>query len=246
MTPKILLILSIASIVLFGWFYLTPFQIAHSQGEAQVQCGQELDVEFTSNVQEHIYELPIEPRWSFDVSVKPYGDDLWTIIALYGPTDNLIDLTDGPGGATAAYYTVSKSPAISSGILSSRGPYKIRVANTAIWNDTLKDEARYYGGVGFYTLSIGCTTSDGQKIEPGSLLQPTPTPSLTTEQDSAPVPTALQFLESGKSYDVYLNSDVHSITVVEIREDGWIRVAIDNRIGWLNLSQVALIMPHDE
>ena len=121
MTRKVLLIVTVTSIVLTVWFYSTPFQIAHSQGEMEVQCGQILERDFTGDMQEHIYMLPVDPRWSFDVSVEPFGDDLETVIALYGPTDILIDVTDGGGDSLSGSFTVSQSPTISSGVLSARG-----------------------------------------------------------------------------------------------------------------------------
>ena len=82
----------------------------------------------------------------------------------------------------SAYATVTKSPAINSGIVSARGNYKIRVVNATLYNDEFWNDKQYFGGVGLYRLSIGCTNSDGTKIEPGDIPQPTPTP--------APLPTA--------------------------------------------------------
>lgn len=189
MNNKAFLLTIVISATLIVWFYPTLLQVAYGQGETEVQCGQELDIDFTGNMQEHIYMLSVEPRWSFDVSIKPYGDDLQTVIALYGPTDKLIGATDGVNNILGYEYNVLRSPAISSGILSSRGPYKIRVANTAINQGRLLDDPREFGGVGFYTLSIGCTTSDGGRIAPGDNPLPTATPiPLPTTQPGSALP----------------------------------------------------------
>ena len=175
MIKKALLIFTVVSLALMVWLYATPLNVAHSQGEIDVQCGQEFPIEFTGDKQEHIYMLSVEPRWSFNVTVVPYGDDLKTVIALYGPTDNLIAVADGYD-VSWGVLKVLKSPTVSSGVLSSRGPYKIRVANTAITYGKLDARPENFGGTGFYTLQIGCTTNDGTKIRPGENPLPTPTP----------------------------------------------------------------------
>ncbi len=181
MTKKVLLVATVVIIALAVWFYATPLQVVHSQGEMKVQCGQILDREFTENMQEHVYVLAMDPRWSFDVSVAPFGENFQTVIALYGPTNMLIDVTNKD--SAEAHGLVSESPAISSGILSARGSYKIRVANTAIGisTDALITNSLYFGGPGSYTLSLGCTTDDGREIRPGELPLSTVTP--------APLPT---------------------------------------------------------
>ena len=152
------------------------------------------------------------PRESFDISVEPFGDFLETVIAIYGPSGIRISITDGVSDSYSASSTVSESPAIDSGILSARGSYKIRVTNTAIIVDDLATDAGYLGGVGLYTLSIGCTTSNGTKIKPGDISQPTlPTP---TEQADAQTSTPqgpaaeapLSFLEIGQTYEIAFGS----------------------------------------
>ena len=88
-----------------------------------------------------------------------------------------------------AINQVSQAPKLASSTLSARGLYKIRVTNTAIvvqghqdlLNDKLAPDNQYLGGVGAYTLSIGCTNADQSKIEPGAVPQPTAT--------AAPLPT---------------------------------------------------------
>ena len=177
--------------------HFAPTQVAYSQEGISVECGQILDAEFTDNLQEHIYLLDMAPRDSFEVSIQPAGDFLQTAIVAYGPSGLVI----AGNGETTIYhnswsplaYSVEKSPTLPSGILSATGIYRIRVANTWIMGEnsdlnnftegnTLLSEQKYFGGVGLYTLSIGCTDRNGNKIEPGDIAQPTATP--------APLPTA--------------------------------------------------------
>ena len=179
MTQKILLFVTVVSIALVVSFYSTPTRIAHSQGDMEVECGQIVEREFTNNAQEHVYLLTMAPRESFEVSVKPFGGHLKTVILFYGPSGIRMGFTDGDNTSRAGVLT---EPSLPSGILSARGQYKIRVTNAAIRNDELvTNDSRALGGVGLYTLSIGCTTSDGEKIVPSNNPLPTATP--------APLPT---------------------------------------------------------
>lgn len=255
MAKKVLLAVTAVGVALTIWFYSAPLHLAYSQGEIEVKCGQIIDREFASKMEEHIYFLSIEPRWSFDVSVVPYGDDLQTIIALYGPTDKRIAITDGGGGFMAGIFTVSKLPSVSSGVLSSRGPYKIRVANEAMRDNRLYEGGP--GGVGYYTLKIGCTSDDGTKIKPGEILQSTPTSapiSTATTQSAQPNPTSpspqsglksLSFLTIGQSYEVTFGSQTKIVKLIELTDEGWAKIEVNGGVGWLNLYQVALIIPLD-
>lgn len=190
MMKKVLLIIAIVGVALPMWLYFEPLKVAYSQGETEVKCGQITEREFTGDMQQHIYLLSVEPRWSFDVSVKPYGDDLQTVIALYGPTNLLLGFTEGKN--ERGWPSLQKSPYISSGIVSARGQYTIRVANARIVQGELLNNRETFGGVGFYTLSIGCTTSDGKKIAPGDNPLPTATPApLPTPTTRATLPETL-------------------------------------------------------
>lgn len=252
MTKRLLLFVMAVSAVFTMLFYSASTPVAHSQGEMEVQCGQIVEAEFTGNMQEHIYLLNMAPRESFDVSVEPFGDFLSTVIATYGPTGVRIGISERQDGAGMIY--LKKSPSITSGILSARGQYKIRIANTPLRYDNLYNDQRYYGGVGLYKLLIGCTTSDGTKIEPGDIPQPTPTPAplpapvkQTSSQTSlAQQPTSetlFSFLETGQMYEITFGLQTETIKLIELRSDGWAKVEVDNKTGWLNINQVALIMP---
>ncbi|MEZ4711632.1 MAG: hypothetical protein R3A44_30840 [Caldilineaceae bacterium] len=198
MIKKVFIIIAIVGVALVTWIYVTPQQIAHSQGETEVQCGQILESEFTKNMEEHIYTLSIEPRWSFNVSVKPYGDDLKTVIILYGPTGLVIDATNVDN---FAYAIPQASPSISSGTLSARGKYRLLVENAAVSvsHGNVLNDSTYFGGVGYYTLSVECTTSNGDRINlddkplPTATSAPLPTPTLR----SAPPENSLPFSGTG-------------------------------------------------
>ncbi|MFN8491515.1 MAG: PPC domain-containing protein [Caldilineaceae bacterium] len=175
--------LTILSISLFLLLLLPvfPTAIVYSQNETSVRCGEIIDGQFGQNAEEHIYLLTMQSRESFEVTVQPVGDFLKTVLGIYGPSGLLLALSNSDEGNYRGQ--VSKSPKLTSGILSAKGIYKIRVTNTAvdINNDALVTNVAYSGGIGDYALSIGCTKSNGSKIEPGDGPQSTPT--------TAPLPT---------------------------------------------------------
>ena len=128
--------------------------IAYSQ--TTIQCDETIVGEFTNNVEEHRDHLTMEPREKFGVNVKTAGDLLKVVVAIYGTTNLLIGKTG----------EIAKDPSISSGMLSAKGIYTIRVANANIVkNDKL---AAVSGGVGVYEMNVYCLKLDDPKA---SLIQ---------------------------------------------------------------------------
>ena len=183
------ILIAIVMISLIG-ISAIPLPPVYSQGETEVACGEERVRDFTENAEDHIYLIPMEPGESFNVSVRSFGDDLKTVIMIYGPTGVHIGTAEEnfpPYGVAE----VTAKPALSSGTLSAQGKYRIRVANTGIRNDELLINSNYYGSIGRYTLSIGCTLADGTKILPGENTPPTATPApFPTPTPSAALPEA--------------------------------------------------------
>lgn len=244
--------LFIAASIVFATLPLIPSQLIYGQSEVEVKCGDIVEGEFANNSEEHIYSLPMQPRESFEVAVVPAGDDLQNVIGIYGPTGVRIELS---GQSYGWYMLVSKAPKLTSGVLSATGVYKIRVTNTAVGafnnktlaSDTLGKEAFYFGGVGAYTLTIRCTNGDGKITEPGENTTSTDSPSTITEPVATQgYPTqALSFLEVGQAYEIAFGSQTKIIKLVELRDDGWAKIEVNGGIGWLNLNQVALVIPID-
>lgn len=189
----------------------TP-KAVHSQDakptEIPVKCGDIVKDEFINNAEDHFYLLPMQPGESFDVALEPAGDDLKTLVAIYGSSGVRIKIS-GDYVQTGYPYqwvnAVSQAPKLVSGKLSARGSYKIRVTNTAVVvyghqdlpNDKLAPENQYLGGVGAYTLSIGCTKADQTtRIEPGDTAQSTPA-AAPTGQVAAPVSSSVPFTGTG-------------------------------------------------
>lgn len=262
---------TVSLVLLFIMQLVTPTfspKVALSQdvsvNEKQVACGDIVENEFINNVEDHIYLLPMQPRESFEVAIEPAGDDMKTVVAIYGPSGIRIkisgDYYESHGYSIAGMNQISQAPKLVSGKLSATGLYKIRVANTAIvieghqdiLNDKLFTDNRFLGGVGAYTLSIGCTKADQiTRIEPGDTVQSTPA-STSTEQtgvqqtslaQESTAETQLSFLEVGQTYEIAFGSQTKIMKVVELRSDGWTKVEVESRVGWLNINQVALITP---
>jgi len=141
------------TVIILSMMVTSP-PITYSQ--TTIQCDETIEGEFTSNVEEHRYQLAMEPREKFGVNVKTAGDLLKVVIALYGTTNLFIGKTG----------TIAKDPSISSGMLSAKGLYTIRVANANIArNDKLASGS---GGVGIYEIKVYCLKLDDPKA---SLIQ---------------------------------------------------------------------------
>jgi len=154
---------------------------AIGQVEVKTECGAIVESEFGQNEEEHIYLLNMAPGESFTLAIEPVGDFLKTIIVVYGPSG--IEL-----GRTGSSGSVEQKPTLTSGTVSARGIYKIRVANSHVeaYGDKLQTGSNFWGGVGTYQLLIGCVLRDGTIIDPGDAPQPTPTPAPVPEPTVRP------------------------------------------------------------
>lgn len=210
-------------------------RLAYGQSQKTLGCGATIEKEFSKQAEVHTYFLEMVPRESFTVSIEPVGEYVVTHITAYDPAGLKIAVS---GGAP------ERSPLLESNTLSARGKYRIEVTNGR------SDVHWAAGKIGLYVMSIGCIKSDGTVIKPSDTALPTPTPtktgqtgeqkSLTQESTSK---TQLLFLEVGQTYEIAFGSQTKIVKLVELRNDGWAKVEVESRVGWLNINQVALIIP---
>lgn len=154
--------------VLLGLQIASLPQSAIAQVEAKTECGAIIEGEFGQNAEAYTFLLTMAPGESFKVSIEPTGDFLKTAIIAFGPSGILLGSTGGH---------VEQLPILTSGTLSARGIYKIKIANTYLDSaGEINKKSGYWGGVGVYTLAISCTLKDGTIIEPGDTILPTATP----------------------------------------------------------------------
>ncbi len=146
-------------------FVLLGVRSVQAQAPTRVECGTVIDGQFTDNMQFQDYSIDMNPGDKLQVSGSPLGDNLSFSIALFDPTGVRINISDNGG--------LSKSPSFESGILSAPGTYVISPANAQYTVVNTLDYRTFYnstgrwGGIGVYTLYIGCTLSDGTVITPG-------------------------------------------------------------------------------
>ncbi|MBI1281792.1 MAG: hypothetical protein GC179_26950 [Anaerolineaceae bacterium] len=148
-------------------------------------CGSVIEGEFNSNYERHYYAVNMKAGDTMQISASPLGDQLRSSLVLLGPTELALVISDQRGnlGTDGKYYRlgIEKNPKIVSGVLSASGKYLIGVNNFE-WNYSPRDS----GGIGVYTLYIGCTLRDGTVINPGD--KPAiNTSDPTIEATSAPV-----------------------------------------------------------
>lgn len=144
-----------------------PFNVMAQAGATPVQCGTIIESEFTENRQIQQYELEMAPGDQFEASVTPLGDLLLTSVVAVGPSE--LPVASSPTSAGTTGTELTQTPTMATGVLSAHGTYIIFVANTRL--DESGDLYGYgtaqNGGVGIYTLYIGCTLRDGTVIAPG-------------------------------------------------------------------------------
>ena len=148
-----------------------------AQAATPVQCGDIVEDEFTTDGDMNIYTIEIQAGTSITVQGDPLGDTLDFIVVLLGP-DNSQLYVGGQLDLNTAYFVVA-SPQIQSGVLSANGNYSIIAYNNSVFTPgydgdflTGDDVWSTPGGVGVYTLFIGCTLRDGTVIEPGDTASP--------------------------------------------------------------------------
>jgi hypothetical protein len=164
MLKRILAILVIT--MLFVWGNIATTTLA--QAATRLQCGDIFEDAFTENRQFKDYLLNLNPGDQMTITGSPLGDRLTFKILMYGPTG--VTITDSGRG-------LSRAPVIESGVLSAPGNHQISVVNAELssnnsaTNRTTYSGSSSQGGVGVYTLYVGCILRDGTVIEPGDTVQ---------------------------------------------------------------------------
>lgn len=153
--------------------------VAYSQGSIEVHCGEIVTGEFTTEYEEQRYAINLGLGDEFMVTGRSFERSglLSFTIVIYKPDDTWL-VRSGEA---------SESPYVESGVLFAQGAWIF----TAINYDTNPSGSRVYtgerGGVGVYTLYIGCTLRDGTVIEPSDAL-PQETSSSTSLSTALEVP----------------------------------------------------------
>lgn len=129
--------------------------------QSNVQCGSIVEGEFTEGSKRQDYFINLAPGDKLKVDGTSVGDYLTFYITVIGPSKRTIR-------DSGNYYN---NPSLETGTLSAPGTYTIDV---------------HTGGIGIYTLYIGCTLRDGTVIEPGDV-PPTSTTTGNTTTPSQPV-----------------------------------------------------------
>lgn len=223
MKGKSIITLSILTVVVYVTWSLFPSNVVYSQ--ETLQCGEPIPGEFVKNPESKFYQIQMSARESFEVLVDPAGDQLKVSLALSDPSDRIFKANIG----------VSETPTISSGELSATGLYKIRVSNANLAPSLGYSLVQPYTGPGFYTLVVNCTGIGGGNIGNDGQ-QPLSSP-------PSPLPITPSFVEIGTNYQITAYTGTFLATVVEIEDNGWVKVNTNGATSWLNLDQVLLVTP---
>lgn len=162
--------------ITFGFLLLAMPILA--QSAIPVECGDIIEDEFTKDQQPRLFTLQMSAGDALQINVVPIGTTLSTTLGIYAPNNALIKA----GGIDEDWWSIAPAtnPEAYSDVLSANDLYTIVVYNALL--DLRENLGNGYttahsGGVGVYTLFIGCTLRDGTVIEPGdNLIPPTPEP----------------------------------------------------------------------
>lgn len=137
-----------------------------AQSATSVKCGDIIEDEFVNNAERNDYDISLNAGDTMEISGVPLGETLQFAIRVMGPTGQLLVVSNNG--------RVSPDPSIVTPILSANGIHHIWIANTLFSNNSsgsLHSSSSYWGGVGVYTLYIGCTLRDGTVINPGDVIE---------------------------------------------------------------------------
>ncbi len=138
---------------------------AQEQGPTTtVQCGDIIESEFTQDNQPQRYIVTMAPGDVINVSAAPLGDTLQLVLIVTAPNGDVVGLGGSDVNNDKELAYVGTSPTTQTGVLSARGEYTITAYNARYYGGFDND---YHGGIGVYTLYLGCTLRDGAIIEPG-------------------------------------------------------------------------------
>ena len=202
--------------------YVSAQDSVQIENSISAQCGDIIEGEFTSNFQEFPYLIDLNAGDSLNISVKSKGKGLKTGLMISGPTNLGIAISNGEVGPdTFNNYKGQKpsaNPKLASSDLSSNGSYTIRIVNFEFLY-YYYDAGNYVnlagsGGIGSYTLYIGCV-KDGDTIQPGDTPpNPQPQPSTDIVNNSEALPTfsgngfpGLAPVDFSSAFKVSLNLD---------------------------------------
>lgn len=218
-----------------------------------IECGESIDSEFTNNAEEQTFSINLSAGDRLDVSVVPLGQ-LNTFILVNGPTNLGIAVSNGRMNENEVrVITLEPQPKITTGILGASGAYTIRIVNTNFVNSggyTFAQD-RYGmgyrpGGIGAYTLYIGCTLRNGTVIEPGDSVQESPPITTTFSGMGFPGLAPVDFsnvstlpLEIGSGTITPNNSEIVAF-VFEASAGDIFQLDLQRRAGNLNLGLVVM------
>ncbi|MEL6406086.1 MAG: hypothetical protein AAFR81_17075 [Chloroflexota bacterium] len=173
----------------------------------QVECGDIIEGEFTSNYERHRYSLSLEAGAQVSANAVPVGDQLRLAIGLVSPTGLVFRGSDPDAFISeGSYYIlrIQSSPSINSGVLSARGSYRFFINNYS-WIRGLGES----GGSGLYTFFISCTLRDGTVIEAGDNLASVSDDNTGSDSDesSSPAEPVVQSIFSGFGFPGVLAVD---------------------------------------
>ncbi len=179
---KFTLRLNMLLLLIFASFSTVLAQDVTRTQSIQVECGNIIESEFVNSFEEDLYQISMDAGNTLNVSAVSLGGQLKTGIILTGPTNlgiasSFQRLEEGRRVIFGNSSHLRTEAVVNSDILSARGTHNIRVVNFV---------SRYYefetdrydpsaidpvsGGIGVYTLFIGCTLRDGTVINPGDAL----------------------------------------------------------------------------
>ncbi len=183
--PRNVIISIIVVLVLMSFGFLAQADPEAQRGSpVTAECGNIIDSAFSTNYQEQTFVITMSADDSIDLSVMPHGGQLSTGILVTGPTNLGVGINKG--SVYADQYSsngLESQPKINTGGLSADGQYTVRIVNFDFYQYFFTKDTYYglsnSGGIGKYTLYIGCTLADGTVVHPGDkmpALQPTAAP----------------------------------------------------------------------
>jgi len=157
------------------------FDVVQRGSPTKVECGTIIEGEFREEREEQTYTIDLNAGDSLNLAVTPLASQQpQTVIIVTGTSNAGIAITNDEldNGRSYSYPRLDLTPRLDTGLLPSTATYTVRVLNTSfniyrLASDEygiLNNEAS--GGIGVYTLFVGCVTRGGVTINPGDIMPP--------------------------------------------------------------------------
>ncbi len=155
--------------ILWLLMLVTLIPVRNSLAQTSIICGDIVTGEFTTEFQQHQYQINLKPGYVLRVRAEESGGTLALNILVQDPIGKTI-AAGGDDPPFHGFVPPTSKPTAETPNVSASGRYNILITNSNVEEATGRVMNGGSAGIGLYTLSIGCTLDDGTTVNPGDTM----------------------------------------------------------------------------